>query len=210
MNASTLEGRDEETAFIVRELGKGTSQAIIIQKLAEDGMHASEATQLVQNVRREVMTALEDERPSGVSLATALVGGLVAALAGGILWSVVVALTDYEIGYMAWGIGLLTGSAVVLFSGRKKGLALQVMAVSFSAAGIALGKYLTFHHFVREAIIQKYGAEAAAGFTPLSAAAMSAFFGALGSLVSGYDFLWIGLAVVTAWKMPKGLGVKAA
>ncbi|MEJ2314790.1 MAG: hypothetical protein P8Y85_08505, partial [Nitrospirota bacterium] len=85
MNASTLEGRDEETAFIVRELGKGTSQAIIIQKLAEDGMHASEATQLVPNVRREVMTALEDERPSGVSLATALVGGLVAALAGGIL-----------------------------------------------------------------------------------------------------------------------------
>jgi hypothetical protein len=30
----------------------------------------------------------------------------------------------------------------------------------------------------------------------------------IGSMVSGFDILWIILAVITAWRIPKGLGIK--
>jgi hypothetical protein len=42
----------------------------------------------------------------------ALAAGIVAALVAGGLWALLVQLTGYEIGYAAWGVGLLVGVQV--------------------------------------------------------------------------------------------------
>jgi len=52
-------------------------------------------------------------------ISRAAVAGAVAALAGGIAWAVVVVVTNYAVGYVATGIGLLAGFAIH-FSARKK------------------------------------------------------------------------------------------
>ena len=53
-------------------------------------------------------------------------------------------ISDYEVGFVAWGIGFVAGSAVVLATRGAKGPRLQVIAVVSALLGILLGKYLSF------------------------------------------------------------------
>ena len=50
----------------------------------------------------------EEPRPLGLAVAA----GLAAAVVGAVVWAFVVKLSDYEVGIVAWGIGLLVGVTV--------------------------------------------------------------------------------------------------
>jgi hypothetical protein len=80
---------------------------------------------------------------SGVLL-NATLAGVVAAIAGGVVWGLIVRWSDYEIGFAAWGIGFIVGTAVVFGARHRRGLPLQLIAVVLALAGIVLGKYLAF------------------------------------------------------------------
>ena len=143
-----------------------------------------------------------------------VLGGGLAALVGGSLWGLIVILTGHVIGYMALGIGLLSGYAVVLFARGKKGLPYQVIAVLSSVLGIAIGKYAIFFHFSKKAVASRYGEAVAANLSLFSDKVLQIFFWNIGSMLSPYDILWVFLAVITAWRIPKvraakrqGLGV---
>ncbi len=123
-------------------------------------------------------------------------------------WGLIVARTDFEIGFMAWGLGLLAGFGVVLFARGKKGAALQIVAVVTSVAGIGLGKYVLFTEILRRVVLERVGAEAAARVTVLSAKVFGVFLQSLSQILTPYDGLWVVLAVLTAWRIPKGLGIK--
>jgi hypothetical protein len=58
-----------------------------------------------------------------------LVGGLAGGLIGAAAWIVVVYFTDYELGVIAWGIGVLAGYGVRVVAGERKGTAPAVVAV---------------------------------------------------------------------------------
>ena len=63
-------------------------------------------------------------------MALAVIAALVAAVVGGVIWALVAHWTDYEYGYVAWGIGILVGLAVLYASGKRRGnIGLQVIAV---------------------------------------------------------------------------------
>lgn len=71
----------------------------------------------------------------------ALAAGLVAALAGGVAWAAIVLLTDYEIGWVAWGIGALVGWAMARVTvNRSRSLALTAAALALM--GLVAGKGL--------------------------------------------------------------------
>src|SRR3990167_10153993 len=65
-----------------------------------------------QPVSQETVTPLESAPPS-FRLTPALFGGLGAGIVGGVLWGLIVSWTGYELGYAAWGLGLLVGFTVV-------------------------------------------------------------------------------------------------
>ena len=90
----------------------------------------------------------------------------------------------------------------------EKGVPLQVIAVLSSVLGIAIGKYVTFFHFLKEAIMKKYGPEVASEISLFSERVVQVFIEGIGSMVSGFDILWVVLAVITAWRIPKGLGIR--
>jgi hypothetical protein len=108
---------------------------------------------------------------------------------------------------MATAIGALSGYAVVKFAGGRKGLPLQVIAVVASLLGIAIGKYATFYHFFRQAAIETVGPEVASEITVLSPIVVETFFENFSLLLSGFDLLWVILAVAAAWRIPKSLGI---
>jgi hypothetical protein len=172
------------------------------------GVDKGDAIELVESIYAQVLKTVEEEQFTGSSIMPALVGGGLGAVIGGVIWGLIVIGTGYVIGFMAWGIGLLSGFAVVLFSKGRRGTPLQIIAVLSSVLGIAVGKYVTFFHFFKEAILKKYGAEIASNVSIFSEEVIYIFIDGIGSMVSGFDILWVILAVITAWRIPKGIGIK--
>lgn len=69
----------------------------------------------------------------------ALAAGLVAALLGGAAWAVLVTVTHYEIGWLAWAIGGAVGWAMTRATPRRsRGLA--ITAAALALVGLAAGK----------------------------------------------------------------------
>ena len=135
--------------------------------------------------------------PSG-SLLPAIAVGLVAAIVGGVVWGLIVKISDYEIGIIAWGIGFLAGTAVVLATRGAKGQPLQVIAVICALVGVLLGKYLSFAFSVQDE------ADAAGVSIGLVSSDMFRLFREnLDIVFSFFDLLWVGFAVFSAWRIPK-------
>jgi hypothetical protein len=132
------------------------------------------------------------------SLLPAIAAGVVAALVGGIVWGLIVKLSDYEVGIVAWGIGFIAGTAVVLATRGAKGPRLQAIAVVSALLGILLGKYLSYGFVIQE------DAESVGASIGLFSAEMRSFFREdLGAVFGLFDLLWVGLAVFTAWRIPQ-------
>jgi hypothetical protein len=201
------EAQQKAVAYIVEQLKKGEPKQAIIDYFVQGGVDRSVANTMVEGVHDQLMKEREKEQLSGGSILIALGAGLVAAIFGGVVWGLIVLLTDYEIGFMATGIGLLSGYAVLFFT-QKKGLPLQIVAVISSLAGILVGKYFTFYSIVKEILIEEIG-PVAEGITIFSGELMRLFTESIWELASPYDILWIILAVVAAWRIPRAIGAKA-
>ncbi len=70
----------------------------------------------------------------------AVVGGLIGGAVGASVWAGVSYTTNYEIGWIAWGIGALVGYGVMKGAGSPNA-ASGAIAVIISLAAIAAGKY---------------------------------------------------------------------
>ena len=143
---SQKEALEKLYAFVIEQIKAGSDKSTISQKLVEMGLDAADATQIVETIHAQVVETAKEEQFTVSSLMPAMVGGGLAAVVGGAIWGLIVIATGYVIGFMAWGIGLICGFAVVLFSKGKKGVPLQVIAVLTSVLGIVIGKYFTFSH----------------------------------------------------------------
>ncbi len=77
----------------------------------------------------------------GQSLVMAIVGGTVAAVVGAILWGLIVAVTKFESGFVAIGVGLIVGVAVHFF-GRGASPIFGIIGAVLSLISIGAGKLL--------------------------------------------------------------------
>ncbi len=193
--------------FVVQQMKAGRDKEAITQKLAEMGMDRAAASAVVEAMHAAVLEQAQREQFSSSAILPGLLGGLGAALLGGGIWAAIVIATDYEIGYMATGIGVLAGYAVVLFAHRQKGTALQIVAVLSALLGIAVGKYVALYYVLAKLVGERQGTNAAGQMSIFSAGVFEFFVQHVGSLVSGFDLLWVVLAVVAAWRIPRAIGV---
>ena len=83
------------------------------------------------------------------NLVTGTLAGLVASVVGAGVWAGITIVTEYQIGFMAIGIGLLVGFAVQL-TGKGIGQSFGVVAAVMSLAGCMLGNILTITYFVAD------------------------------------------------------------
>lgn len=73
--------------------------------------------------------------------------GVIASVAGAGLWAAVTVATEYQIGFMAIGIGFLVGFAV-RFTGKGIERSFGIVAAVLSLAGCVLGNVVTISYFV--------------------------------------------------------------
>lgn len=194
--------------FVIQQIKAGNDRDAISQKLVEIGVDPNDAAAIVQSINTQLVNVAKQEEIEPASMLGAVIGGILAAVLGGIIWGLIVISTGYEIGYMAWGIGGLAGFAVLLLAKGKRGIPLQTVAVVASVLGIFIGKYLTFFHYLKEAVSKSHGVEAAASLSIVSENVIQVFLDRIDLMLSGYDILWVILAVVTAWSIPKALRIK--
>lgn len=197
-NPSPQTDQEKIYAYAIGQLGGGADRADVIAGLEEMGVNKTAASNIVDVVSKRLQ---QSKTSGGGSLLLGLIGGLMAAVIGGVVWAWLTLASGYEIGFVAWGIGLLCGLAVMKLAGGETGPVFQVVAVLASILGIAIGKYGTFFYEFKQAIIAEYGAEAAVQWTLFSSEAVGAFVELASELFGAYDLLWVGLAVVTAWRV---------
>src|ERR687892_1535662 len=81
-----------------------------------------------------------DDQPN---LLMGLIGGVIAMLVGAVVWGAVTYFTEYQIGWMAIGVGFLVGIAVKFF-GRGKSMIFGISSASLALIGCALGNLLFY------------------------------------------------------------------
>lgn len=81
------------------------------------------------------------------NLPLALLSGLIAALIGAFLWAAITVVTNYQIGYMAVGVGFLVGYTVRFF-GKGIDAIFGVSGAFMSLLGCLVGNFLSLVGFV--------------------------------------------------------------
>lgn len=93
----------------------------------------------------------------------ALVGGMIGGAIGAFVWAAVVYFTEYEIGWIAWGVGALVGYGVAAGNrdGARSSTAAGVLAVALSALAILAGRYAAVQLLIPtdEEIVDLFAAE---------------------------------------------------
>ncbi|MBI4422166.1 MAG: hypothetical protein HY554_00470 [Elusimicrobia bacterium] len=153
--------------------------------------------------RDQIVAELRQESVAP-SMGRAAAAGAAAAVASGIGWAAMVALTGAEIGYAAVGVGYLAGQAVHRASGRRKTRGLQKLSVACAALGLVLGKYFTFAHIAKTQLPQLAGA------SYLEPGLVQLFVVVLPRLVNAFDALWLFIALSMAWRIPRPTELKLA
>lgn len=75
-------------------------------------------------------------------LGLAMIVGATAAVIGGVIWAGIAVGINMEIGYVAWGIGGLTGFAVIACT-QERSARVAMAAAGLAVLGILIGKCLT-------------------------------------------------------------------
>ena len=134
------------------------------------------------------------------SLLRAIAAGLVAAVAGGVAWALIVKTSDYEVGFIAWGIGFLVGhGSRVRNPGREEPPASRSSPSCWPWSGSSSASTSPTRSSSRRT---SRGSGRASVSSP---ATCSTFFREdLDAVFSFFaDLLWVGLAVASAWRIPQ-------
>lgn len=150
---------------------------------------------------RPAGTATRSAGAAGSRLAgsrpVAFLAAALVALLGGLLWAGVVIETRYDIGILAWLVGVAAGRTLALAANGRIGTVDRVVVGLLAAGGIIVGKYVIFVHDVKVDLSRLVvGAGDRVGY--LDSRSLSVFVHHFGDIVRPIYILWVGLAFITA------------
>jgi hypothetical protein len=144
------------------------------------------------NERFEIQVRPELAPPQASSqqvMGKVVISAIVAALIGAVAWGLITYYSNTEVGLVAWAIGGLVGLAVAYMAKSQLEQGHLIISVLCSVAGVIGGKYLDYYLEVKDI-------EKELGVSLNGEVSFTDMFG-------GYDILWIALAVITAWTLPR-------
>ena len=149
-------------------------------KASESVLNDQQAMMLMQTLHEEQNLVM-----GGLS-------GLVAAMVGAGVWAAVTIATEYQIGWMAVGIGFLVGYAV-RFAGKGISPVYGAASAVLSLLGCAVGNVLTFAWFIASA-------EGMSFMEVVGQLNLAIVVGLLTSTFEVMDILFYGLAAYFGYK----------
>lgn len=189
-------------------LREGQTKEQIKENLKGEGFNEKIFDTEYHKIMIDIKEEIAESRMNASSIAPGILGGLLGAALGAGLWALIVVLTEYEIGYMALGVGFLSGYGVYFLTGKKRGLILQIIAALSSIVGLLIAKYLLVFYFVKDIVRIEMGDNAAALIKLWSIEVITVFKEGFIEFFTGYDILWLVLAILAAWSIPKEIKIK--
>lgn len=77
-----------------------------------------------------------------------IVGGLIGGVIGAAVWGAIAYFTGYEIGWIAWGVGVVVGMGVRIAADGETGFGLGATASAVALASILAGKFMASYLIV--------------------------------------------------------------
>jgi hypothetical protein len=96
---------------------------------------------------KEVMEKAFKAETENPNIAMAVLLGFFAAIVAGIIWYAFSAITNYQVGYVAIGVGFLIGYAVLLGSGKKRGVRLQMLSAGITVVTLLISQYFLILYY---------------------------------------------------------------
>lgn len=127
------------------------------------------------------------------NLLKGILAGAVGAVIGAVLWGVITAVTHYQIGFMAIGVGFLVGFLVRLF-GRGISTAFGISGAVLSLLGCVAGNLLAITIFVAKEYDISVLTVLSSMDLPLTVDMLKAGF-------DGMDLVFYGIAVYEGYKI---------
>lgn len=128
---------------------------------------------------------LEQNLPLGIGMSA------IAAIVSAILWGVITVAIEYQIGYMAIGVGLLVGFANRFF-GKGIDIIFGIIGAVFALIGCIMGNYLSMIGFAAS----EFGVDF---FEALSTIPFGDAMTAMFSESGPYDILFYGIALYAGY-----------
>ena len=137
-------------------------------------------------------TSLREPVQPSSNLMFAVLAGVLAMGVGTAVWVGVTVATNFQIGYMAVGVGFIVGLAM-RYAGRGEGQPYQAIGAGLALLGCALGNLLTGCVYVAQ--------ESELGFGEVLAKLdLDMASGIMGAMFSPMDILFYVLAAMAGWK----------
>lgn len=153
----------------------------------------------VEQARQNLPQAVAD-LGRNVNYLGAVALGLVAAVVGAYIWDRVAVWFSLNIGLIAIAIGWGVGLGVIVGSGGKRGLGLQILSLLITGFGIALGELLTLH----DMILLEESAEAVAAVQQLGSWPIAIALFPTQIMETGFmGWAIYAFGLWQAWMMPK-------
>ena len=127
--------------------------------------------------------------------------GMVAAVLCAIGWALVGAATGMQIGWLAWGVGVLCGFAVAV-GWQDSDMMAGVVAAACAVFGILLGKFMLMY-FVLIPKVAELAGESVADIRE-GLAANGGYMSLFQVMFGPMDLLFIGLAIFSAFRLASG------
>jgi hypothetical protein len=109
-----------------------------VPEIKHDDNQALSTSEIKERLPIEISEKLRLEQ----NLPFAVIFGSIAALVGAALWAAITVATEYQIGYMALGVGALVGVAV-RFTGKGIDHIFGIIGAALSLAGCVFGNFLS-------------------------------------------------------------------
>lgn len=157
--------------------------------------HAGKETETVQKpgIDAAVAELAMEKFRSEQNMTGAVLAGFAAALAGAGVWTLVTVVTEYQIGWMAVGVGFLVGMAV-RFAGKGLDMTYGVIGAILALLGCLLGNLFTVCWFVAEAESMAFMGVVSSLNFGVAADMITATFAPM-------DLLFYGIAVYEGFKL---------
>jgi len=94
-----------------------------------------------------------------MSMIKGVVGGAVGGALGAAVWAGVAYFTNFEIGWIAWGIGALVGAGVAMGAGERVGPRTATAAAVIAVLAVLAGKYVAADLAVRKHMPEFFSAK---------------------------------------------------
>ena len=136
-----------------------------------------------------------EAQSSGINYSMAVVGGFAGGAVGVIAWWGFTVVTNVAFGLVAVVIGFTVGKGILMLTGGKRSVNLQVLAVGISFVSFVYANYLVTRSFILEAYAEE-------GLILPWIPEPALLFNVIQAGFSFMDVVFVAIVLYQAWKIP--------